>query len=225
MKWHVCVVIALALAGECQAQRVSLPPELKIEPGRMGAIKVEWEGDDVKWVASPSVDVFREFDPDSKIVRLRIIGYERGTAEVLAVACKGGKLSDIAVCRIVVGATPVPPPGPTPDEPLAKAIREAFALETGTDRLRQARTLGSIYRAGAETAKLERVTTWLQLFEIMRDAAAIEGLADKLPKVRAAIAAHLSALLPVDPAAPLTDRAVASRAFLAVALALEALKE
>lgn len=104
-------------------QEVKLPAEVKVPVGRLAAVTVDWSGDDVKWDAPADLDCFREYDPDGKRVRLRLIGYAPGKYRLTAVAAKGGRLSDFAVCIITIGepVPPVPPgpvpPGPTPPEP------------------------------------------------------------------------------------------------------------
>jgi len=115
---YVCLL--LLFAAPAWGQKVTLPPEVKVQPGRLAAVTVEWEGDDLKYVTPPELDVFREFDPDVKKVRLRLIGYAAGKYTIVAVAAKSdplvankARLSEFATCIVVVG-TPAPPVPPDP---------------------------------------------------------------------------------------------------------------
>jgi hypothetical protein len=107
----------LLLAGSAAGQKVTLPAEVQTEAGRLAAVKVEYDGDDVRWVVPPELDAFREYDPDPKVIRLRVQGFKEGAHRIIAVTCKGGKLSDFAVCVVKVGKQPDPGPGPKPPDP------------------------------------------------------------------------------------------------------------
>jgi virulence-associated protein VagC len=107
--------VCAALGGPpAAAQSVRLPAELKVAPGRLAALTVEWEGEDVRWDVPADLDVFREYDPDPRKVRLRVIGYSPGAYRIVAVAAKAGKLSDFAACVVRVGGTEPKPPDKPP---------------------------------------------------------------------------------------------------------------
>lgn len=109
----------LLVASVAHAQSVTLPESVKTVAGRLASIKIEYDGTDVRWHVPPTLDVFREYDPDPKVIRLRIIGYEDGQHTIIAVAAgKNGKLSPFAACVVEIGKPkpPTPPePGPPPD--------------------------------------------------------------------------------------------------------------
>lgn len=104
-------------APKVDAPSVKLPAEIKVAVGRLAAVSVEHVGSDVRWDVPPELDVFREYDPDAAKVKLRLIGYVAGKHRIIAVACsKEGKLSEFAVCIVIVGEPgPKPPDPPTPD--------------------------------------------------------------------------------------------------------------
>lgn len=118
MKYLLALILAVGVTLVACGQKVTLPAKVEVKPGRLATVTIDWVGDDLKWVAPEEVDVFREYDPDPKKVRLRLLGYTSGKFRLLAVAAKGGKLSEFAVCQIMVGDEPTPtPPGPTPPGP------------------------------------------------------------------------------------------------------------
>ncbi len=116
---HLLALAALVLLPLlAHAQSVKLPAEVKVQPGRLASVTIEYDGDDLKWTTPSELDVFREYDPDAKKIRLRLIGYAQGKYHVHAVACKGGKLSDFATCVIIIGdPAPTPPTPPNPPDP------------------------------------------------------------------------------------------------------------
>jgi hypothetical protein len=98
---------------------LTLPDRVEVRKGRLASIKIDWDGVDIKWITPPQLDVFREYHPDPKIVRLRMIGYEDGSYRMsVLVSSADGKMSDPQHCTIVVGKpSPGPGPGPNPPDP------------------------------------------------------------------------------------------------------------
>lgn len=228
---YLCLLITILLYPAMSlGQSVKLPVSIDVESRRLAAVKVEWDGDDLKYTAPPQLDVIREYDPDPKVVRLRVIGYIKGSYELKAIACKGGKLSDFATCVVNVdspqpGPGPTPPVPPTPDQ-LTNLVLEAMKYETDPERQKHRESLASLYRQGAGIANNLTITTWGQLFQTMQAASATLGVTGKIPKVQQVISAHLQANLPTDRNRALAaERAKASETFLKVAAALEAAKE
>lgn len=130
-------VTLLALVAPAYGQSVKLPEKLEVKVGRLAAIDVVWEGDDIRYTASGDMDVFREYDPDPAKVRLRILVYSAGTYDLKAIACKGGKLSEFAVCLVVAdgvppGPKPPPPPPPPPEDELTRKLRLAYTVDVNS---------------------------------------------------------------------------------------------
>jgi hypothetical protein len=172
---------AIAVLFSCSAgfsQTVKLPETVKVLPGRLASVKIEYDGDDVKWVVDKQLDIFREFTTDPKQILLRLQGFERGTYQVIAVACKAGKLSDFAVCLVTVGEptppvppTPPTPPGPTPpvpptptpfpNDPVAIRIQTAFKADPDPveGKIKSSLTLSAFFSAMSAHVKDPSVKT------------------------------------------------------------------
>jgi hypothetical protein len=122
MRFIRASLVALVLAGPllgadpAPPPAVVLPAEVRADVGRLAAVKVEYAGEDLRYDVPPELDCFREYDPNPKVWRLRLIGYAPGKYRLLAVTCGGGRLSDFASCTVTIG-TPVPPVPPTPPTP------------------------------------------------------------------------------------------------------------
>lgn len=87
-----------------------------------------------------------------------------------------------------------PDPGPGPDTPLAKALKDAFSQETATDKATLARKLGAVYAEGAKAAQMGSAKTVGQLFKAMEAGAVAGGVVGKLPRLSMVIAGHCKAL-------------------------------
>ncbi len=114
------ILLLLLWPALCWGQTVRLPAELKVERGRLVALTVEYDGDDVKWIMPKELDAFREYDPDPRKIRLRLLApasTKDGMYDLIAIAVKGGKLSEFARCVLVVGKGPDPTPPPDPPDP------------------------------------------------------------------------------------------------------------
>ena len=116
MRFITCLAVLFG-SLTANAQTVKMPESIKLDKGRLGAVRIEYDGDDVRWFVSPELDIFREYSTDPKDVRLRVQGFADGKFQVMAVTCKNGKLSDLYVCWVFLGAQPSPTPTPLPTPP------------------------------------------------------------------------------------------------------------
>lgn len=118
--------------------------------------------------------------------------------------------------------TPGPNPDPVvPDDAMAKAIKDAYAKETG-DKRNMARVLATVYKKLADEPFKE--TTVGQVFQSFLKARQT-AIGDTLPWVRAAIGSQLDKVLPTEMDAPMnamTQEAI-RREFRRAAAVLEVL--
>ncbi len=116
---------------------------------------------------------------------------------------------------------PVPPP---PDDPLVKALQDAYATDTDADKAKHVKALAALYRQAAKM-DLSTEATAGDLQTTLRKAAAQLLPATALDKTRAAVAVELKKVLPATPGEPLTvdTRRAAQALFAKLALALEVL--
>jgi hypothetical protein len=212
-----------------------LPKEVRGQPGAwIVVVPEDKDGGDVKWHTSPGlvrVPIDKLF-PDQKAAGVVVQG-ATGRHEVWAWCAKGDKASELAVCTVVIGDAPPVPPGPgpgptppTPDDPLTKALQAAYAAEADPKKDEHRKALAGLYRAGAEFAARDDVTTWGRLLSAMREAATATGLDGKVPLLRVAVRDHGLSGLPSEAQRPLdaAGRKLAAETFLKVAVALEGVK-
>jgi hypothetical protein len=120
---------------------------------------------------------------------------------------------------------PQPPPGPgptPPTDPLTKALQDAFAAETDTQKAAKIADLAGVYAKVGDIKAIGTVTTLGQLQATMRRAEILVVGANGLPKVLQAGSAYVAGKLPANDA-PMTDTLwrQASDAYGAVAIALK----
>ena len=244
------LLTALALASPALAQTVKLPAEVRVQPGRLAPVRIEFDGDEVRWDVPAELDAFREYSPDPKDVRLRVQGWTKGAYRIVAVACKGGKLSEFAACVVTVGDAPPPappgptppgptPPGPTPppvppvpptpvppDDPAAQRLKDAFKRDADAiaEKLAHCATLSAFFVAMASHVKDPSVKTVGDLLADYRAAVPAVLKPGALPLVRKQIAAEVAAVTGDDPerdiSPDLRDKLIKLFEFLALILKL-----
>src|SRR5687767_8021146 len=109
------LLVVLALAAPALAG-VTGPAVIEVPVGRLAAVPLEVDADEADYqILGDDLDGLREYDPDPKRLRLRVIGYSSGTAWVVVTSVKGGKLQPAHVVKVkVVGKGPAPTPDPPP---------------------------------------------------------------------------------------------------------------
>lgn len=127
MRW---VAILAVCAAPAFGQTVTMPKEVSAPVGRLATVVVESDGADTKYFTDGDLDLFREYDADPKVIRLRVIGYAAGKYTLRAITCRDNRLSDPAVCTVVIGKPADPPPviDPPKDPPAQPEVRYYFAV-------------------------------------------------------------------------------------------------
>lgn len=111
------IAIALAQAG---AQEITLPETVAAKIGRLATVPIKSTAKDVVYTVVPAgdIDIFREFDPDPSVIRLRFLPYAKGPFWLVVSGASGDKV--VQRTCVIVPETPEPPrpdpgPGPKPD--------------------------------------------------------------------------------------------------------------
>lgn len=108
----------LLVAAAAHAGWVKSTKEVSVPVGRLARVPIEVDADESDYrILGENVDGFREYDPDARKLKLCVLGYESGTAYVVVVGQKGGKLLPPEIITVKVGNGPKPPPDPIPDPP------------------------------------------------------------------------------------------------------------
>lgn len=132
-----CVsAVMFALVSFCllTAQEVRVPAKVTGEPGELLSIRVQWEGSEVRYLTTPGLSVFREYDPDPKVLALRAFAKEAGVYSITLIASSPtGKLSEFTPVSIVIANT-APQPPPVPPVPKAATCWVIVVEQAGEAR-------------------------------------------------------------------------------------------
>lgn len=115
----LAAALLLLLPSFASAQSVKLPAEVRGDPGGWVVIVPESkDGGEVKWKVPSGLQLvpLDKLFPGQKSAGIVVSG-PKGRYDVWAWNAKGDVASDLAVCTVVIGDSPIPPvpPGPTPD--------------------------------------------------------------------------------------------------------------
>lgn len=203
MKFLKPLLLIILSSNTALSQSVTLPAKVETQVGRLATVTVESDGKTTQWVVVPpgNIDVFREYDPDPKVIRLRLIAYQNGLYHLVAWTAKGDTPSKAsnAVCPIVVGGVPpapIPPspvpPAPNPDSELSKALRAAYTKESDADKGLMPAYAGVCSKTANATAGLTTFTSVNEFYS----STLMSAVGQKCPNVRAAVNLYLNENLP-----------------------------
>ena len=240
MKKHigfVALCFLLTFTSSIYGQTVKLPAEIKGDVGSFVRVAAETDGSQVRWLAlDQGLSAFpSDLLKDTKTTV--VVAQRPGRYRLAAWTAKGDVPSDAAVTTIVIGdvppgppTPPVPPPTPPtppiPEDPLFLKLQAAYKLETSVTKVEELRKLAALYRQAAVITSDTGLTTWGQLYDVMRSAAATLGVSGKLPNIQQAIGMDLTSSLPTERSKVLdaAGREKAAVKFKHMAMLLEALK-
>lgn len=125
------VLIAAPLLAQ-DGPTITLPAEVKGNPGAFITVRATTNGKTVKWKATSDLNLFPvELLKDTYTM---IVTGPEGTHRIMAWTALGDTPSDAAICEIVIG-TPAPPEPVTPPQPPepAKGPRSLFLFRESAD--------------------------------------------------------------------------------------------
>lgn len=126
MRRTTALLLALVSMASAGGQTVTAPKEVAAPVGRLATVVVQSDGADTKYFADEGLDVFREYDPDAKVIRLRLIGYTAGKYTLRAITCRDNKLSEPVTVTVVIGGAKEP--DPVKPDPVKPATVYYFAV-------------------------------------------------------------------------------------------------
>jgi hypothetical protein len=204
----LCCLLGQSMADAQQAL-ISLPAEVKGEPGDFLKIPATTIGAEVRWYA---VDTGLKIFPadqlrDSKTAVA--IAIKPGKYRLIAWTAIQGTPTDAAVCVVIIGDAPgpdpppppPPPPPPTPVDPLFQGLASTFASDpaSAADKAKYRDVLAGVYNQIGELAFNAEIQTIGQLYNKLRDATKILLPDNALRGVREVVATEFQAKLPTRP--------------------------
>ena len=197
--------LLILVASTAQAQTISMEDKVVTQSGRMASITIQSDGDATTWLIVPptNVDVFREYDPNPNVIKLRLLSYTNGSYYIVASSTSNKKVSQ-KTCLVLVGTpdpTPVPPT-PEPESQLLKNLKAVYAADSDTDKANQLEALIALYDQGSVFTKTRSdLKTYGQLWKAFSDVSVTLGCHGKLKGVQQLIANEMSSAgFPINPA-------------------------
>lgn len=207
MQKFLATLLILAFSGIASAQTIIMDEKVVTQAGRMASITIKSDGEDTAWTVAPptNVDVFREYDPNPNVIKLRMLSYSNGAYYIIASSTLNKKVSQ-KVCVVIVGTAPdpvpVPDPTPSPETQLVKNLKAVYAADSDPDKASQLEALVNLYEQGSVFTKTRKdLTTYGQLWKAFQTVADTLGCHGKLKGVQQIIANEMSvAGIPTNPA-------------------------
>lgn len=231
----ICGALLLALpawAGELKGERKVAPFKLiKLESDVKPSVKDGKVTTRYSWkvTATSAAGKLIEVDKYTSDGVFIAVAPPGSTVKVdLTVVDFDARVFDEASAVVEVEGKPEPPPDPVPPppEPFVKRLQDAYSLDGGAGKAASLAKLADLYAAAAR-ADVTFAKTAGELSAWLKKAAANLGLtAGELPRLRKAIEAELSEVLPASADARLTQdhHAAAVRIFGLLAKSLGAIK-
>lgn len=220
------------------AATLSLPATLAGEPGELVQVSADSSTEAIEWDVAPATRLISQRAERAVMLAPRKPGVYTVSARVV----DGSKIAR-AQCVVTISGEPVPPPGPIPPtpipptpptpvppgptDPFTASLQAAYTADVAPDKATTKTNLAALYRMAAKTATDDNtILLWGGLWDTLAGAAQKLGVSGKLLGVQALIMADEKTMFPVLRVAPLdaTGRQTASREFLKISAALEAVR-
>ena len=111
----------LWFAAASSAQSITMPDAKDAKTNRMACVEITTTCKDVNLAGdgadTPDIYVFREFDPDPTIIRLRFVPYKDGVYSLIVAGALGDKIAERTCTITAAGRPPGPNPPPPPPVP------------------------------------------------------------------------------------------------------------
>lgn len=200
MRKYLSGIILLIMANTCWSQSITIDDKVITKAGRMASVNIKSNGKTTIWIVLPSenIDVFREYDPDLGVIKLRLLSYSNGTFYIVATTTLHDKITT-KTCTVIVGDAPVPPP--PPEDQLAKNLKAVYAADPSLAKEVELDALIALYEQGSVFVKTRQdLKTYGQVWTAFSDVAKTLGCSKKLVAVQQLIANEMQlAGIPTSP--------------------------
>ena len=207
MKSFLSLIAILLLVPTAFGQTISVEDKVEVKNGRMASVTIKSDGKATNYVAVPheNLDIFREYDPDPTVIKLRLLSYTNGTYYIVASTTLNDKITT-KTCIVQVGpATPGPnpvPPPPLPDAQLIKNMKAVYAADSSSEKETELEALIALYEQGSTFVKTRQdLKTYGQVWTAFSEVAKTLGCSKKLIAVQQLIQNEMTlAGIPITPA-------------------------
>lgn len=205
MNRFLSVIVLVLFANIAWSQSITIEDKVIAKAGRMASVTIKSDGKTTSWIALPSdgVDIFREYDPDISIIRLRLLSYANGTYYIVASTTLNDKI-DIKTCTVIVGdpIIPIPIIPINTDTQLIKNLKAVYAADSSNQRAIELDALIALYDQGSVFVNTRPdLKTYGQVWDSFRQVSKTLGCSGKLIAVQQLIQNEMQiAGIPMSPA-------------------------
>lgn len=196
------VIVLVLFANIAWSQSITIEDKVIAKAGRMASVTIKSDGKTTSWIALPSdgVDIFREYDPDISIIRLRLLSYANGTYYIVASTTLNDKI-DTKTCIVIVG-DPNPIIPVNNDTQLIKNLKAVYAADSSNQRAIELDALIALYDQGSVFVNTRPdLKTYGQVWDSFRQVSKTLGCSGKLIAVQQLIQNEMQiAGIPMSPA-------------------------
>ncbi len=203
MKRFLSLLVLFATSGISLGQTVTIDKEVITKAGRMASVTIKSDGKTTGYTVVPNenLDIFREYDPDPTVIKLRLLSYSNGTYYIVASTTLNDKI-DTKVCTVTVGPGSVPPaPIPLPETQLLKNLKAVYAADSSVTKETELEALIALYDQGSVFVKTRSdLKTYGQVWTSFSEVAKTLGCSKKLIAVQQLIQNEMQiAGIPISP--------------------------
>ncbi len=187
VKQFLGLIMLFILTGELFGQTLTIEDKIEVKTGRMASVTIKSDGKTTSYTVVPNenLDIFREYDPDPSVIKLRLLSYTNGTFYIVATTTLNDKI-DTKVCTVTVGlATPVPPIPDPPDTQLIRNLKATYGADSSVNKEQELEALIALYDQGSIFVKTRAdLKTYGQVWTSFSDVAKTLGCSKKLVAVQ-----------------------------------------
>ncbi len=209
MKRFLSLMVLFLFSGISFGQTVTIEDKVVTQPGRLASVTIKSDGKATSYVVLPSenLDIFREYDPDPTVIKLRLLSYANGTFYIVANTTLNDKIAS-KTCVVQVGDPLVIPDPKKPDNPvnpdaqLLKNLKAVYAADSSLAKNVELHALTALYDQGAVFVNTRAdLKTYGQVWTAFKDVAKTLGCNGKLIAVQQLILNEMQlAGIPMSPA-------------------------
>lgn len=203
MKRFLSLIMLLVLPYGAYAQTVTIDEKVVAKSGRMASVTIKTDGKSTSWLALPSdgLDIFREYDPDLSVIKLRLLSYNNGTFYIVASTTLNDKIES-KICTITIGDPSPTVPVINVDSQLLKNFKATYGADSSVNKESELEALIALYDQGSVFVKTRQdLKTYGQVWSAFKDVAKTLGCSGKLIAVQQLILNEMQSVgLPMSPA-------------------------
>ena len=205
-------------------QGIILPENITGRPGSFIQVEAKTDCKVVEWVL---LDAGLELFPINLLANTRtavVTSTTPGVYRLLAYGAAGDIPTKPAITTITIGTPPTPEPADKSE--IYRRIETLFKAEADTDKINQVKAYAGVFRALAQASADEKIKTSGELFRIGSLAASNVLTEKQITTIRDEIGGYLNSKLNTETAHVLTadDRKKCASEFLTIAKILESMK-